>query len=131
MPPQNQNNKIAPHPDRSVQIVKEEHFSGPLPHPEILQRYETIVPGAAERILKKFEAQTEHRQRLERKVVWTDSFKSITGLFCAFIIAMTTIIGGIYTALHGASFLGGSLSFTGLALVIGAFLTNRYSKTKN
>jgi uncharacterized membrane protein len=43
------------HPPEKGQVVKIERqisqFSGPLPAPEILQRYETILPGSAERIL--------------------------------------------------------------------------------
>jgi len=48
-------------------------------------------------------------------VVWSEGIKEVGGLICGFVIAMTAIIGGIYTALKGLPFLGGSLSFTGLA----------------
>ncbi len=105
-----------------------EHFSGPLPHPRILEDYDRIVPGAAYRIIRKFESQTEHRQKLENRFVWTESIKSIGGLVGGFVIAMTAIIGGIYTSLHGQIFLGGTLSFAGLALLVGAFLANKQER---
>jgi len=108
-----------------------EHFSGPLPHPNILERYNEIVPGAAERILQSFEKQTKHRQDIERGVIRTDNFKSILGLVFGFIIAMSAILGGVYTALKSHPFLGGTLSFAGLALIIGAFVSNRYFPSKN
>ena len=41
--------------------------SGPMPSPEVLEDYDKIVPGAAERILVTFEKETEHRQSLERQ----------------------------------------------------------------
>jgi uncharacterized membrane protein len=103
-----------------------QHFSGPLPPPALLKQYDDVAPGAAERILKKFESQTDHRIRLESVVVWTGSIKELGGLVCGFIIAMTAIIGGIYTALQGLPFLGGSLSFTGLAALVGAFLMTTF-----
>ncbi len=40
-------------------------FSGPLPLPETLERYNRIVPGAAERILAMAEADAKHLQALE------------------------------------------------------------------
>lgn len=109
-------------------FTKVEHFSGPLPHPDTLARYDQIVPGAANRIVTKFEAQTEHRMRIEKIVVWAGSIKEVAGVFLGFIIAVLTISGGIYTALKGQPFLGGSLSFAGLALIVGAFVTAKYGK---
>lgn len=41
---------------------------------------------------------------------------------------MTTIIGGIVVALKGLTFLGGSLSFVGLAILIGAFVSEKNKK---
>jgi uncharacterized membrane protein len=103
-----------------------QHFSGPLPPPELLARYDEIVPGAAERIISKFENQTDHRIKIESLVIRTGSFKEIAGVCFGFIIAMTTIIGGIVAAVHGQSFLGGTLSFAGLALLVGAFVSSKF-----
>lgn len=40
-------------------------YSGPLPPPEILARYEKAFPGCAERILAAFEKEGEHRRQLD------------------------------------------------------------------
>jgi uncharacterized membrane protein len=100
-----------------------------LPPPSILEHYERILPGATERIMAKFERQTEHRIEMEKSVIRTSNIKEIVGLIFGFIIAMTTVIGGIYTALVGHPLLGGTLSFTGLAVLVGAFIT--WQKSKN
>ncbi len=71
-------------------------FSGPLPPPEILQRYNEIVPGAADRIIKMAESQHHHRQALEKSVVDSNVFSQKVGLGLGFIIAMTAIGGGIW-----------------------------------
>ena len=106
-------------------LVRAQQFSGPIPHPEILELYNKVVPGAAERILKKFESQTEHRIKIESQTIFTANLKEILGVLFGFIITMTTIIGGIYVSLEGKTFLGGSLSFAGLALIVYAFVTGR------
>jgi uncharacterized membrane protein len=111
-------------------IVGLQHFSGPLPPPSILKQYDEVAPGSAERIIKKFERQTEHRIKIESIIAWTGSVKEIGGLVCGFTIAMTAIIGGIYTALQGHPFLGGSLSFAGLAALVGAFLVTTLMRQK-
>src|SRR5262245_44679833 len=85
--------------------IVHQHFSGPLPPPELLGQYDKVAPGSAERIIKKFESQTAHRIKLESILVWSESIKEVGGLVCGFVIAMTAIIGGIYTALQGHPFL--------------------------
>ncbi|MBI1739603.1 MAG: DUF2335 domain-containing protein [Acidobacteriales bacterium] len=49
--------------------VEVSRFSGPLPHPEDLAKYEQVLPGSADRIIRMAERQAEHRQNLEKTVV--------------------------------------------------------------
>ena len=51
-------------------------FSGPLPHPDMLRKFDDVVPGAAERIIKMAEDQSNHRKDLERKVIESDIARS-------------------------------------------------------
>ncbi|MBW2608107.1 MAG: DUF2335 domain-containing protein [Deltaproteobacteria bacterium] len=44
-------------------------FSWPLPPPEILAKYNSVLPDAAERIISMAENQATHRQRIESKVI--------------------------------------------------------------
>lgn len=44
-------------------------FSGPLPPPSLLARYSEIIPNGAERIMAMAERQSEHREKLEARVV--------------------------------------------------------------
>jgi hypothetical protein len=41
--------------------------SGPLPHPQVLARYDEVVPGGAERIVKLAENQVKHRQTMQSR----------------------------------------------------------------
>lgn len=45
---------------RVAQLVAHQSFSGPLPHPDIFQKYGEIIPNAPERILKVFEDDSRH-----------------------------------------------------------------------
>ena len=64
--PFQQNNPPASAGPRIVGLATQ-GFSGPIPHPEILKGYETICPGAAERIIKMAELEQGHRHGIESK----------------------------------------------------------------
>ncbi len=46
-----------------------EQLQGPIPPPSYLSGYEQLLPGAADRILKMAEKETEHRQAMEKKAL--------------------------------------------------------------
>jgi uncharacterized membrane protein len=61
-------------------------YSGPLPHPDILQQYDRIVPNGAERIFAQFESQSAHRRMIEAKVINSNSFVQIFGAISALLL---------------------------------------------
>ncbi|MDO8505026.1 MAG: DUF2335 domain-containing protein [bacterium] len=107
---------------------KAEMFSGPIPQPEIIEKYEKILPGAAKEIFGNWGKQVTHRHHIEKVVVWSDSIKSVGGLILGFIVVMGAIGGGVYTALKGQILFGGGLSLAGLAMLATAFISNRKAK---
>ena len=92
-----------------VEIAQVEAWSGPLPHPDLLQRYEEILPGAAERILVIAENQQRHQISQERKIlehegialesartsIRAESRRSDFGMAIAAVIALAGLIGGV------------------------------------
>jgi len=79
-----------------ISLSKREMFSGPLPPPEMLGKYEEICSGAADRIIKMAETQSSHRQKLENKVISSDIKNEKTGMNYSFILTGGfMIIGGI------------------------------------
>ena len=66
-------------------ISEQRTFSGPLPHPEDLAKYDQIVPGAADRIIKMAENEMCHRHRNEDKLtngmIWTTVLSMIFAFF--------------------------------------------------
>lgn len=106
----------------SVSIRRAELYAGPLPHPSMLEKFEQILPGSADRILKQAEIQTKHRIEMEAKVVSADIIKSYLGLCFGFIIGLSGIGGGIYLATLGFNVFGPILSSGSLVTLVGAFI---------
>lgn len=48
------------------------HYSGPLPEPDALSRYEHLLPGAAERVFSMAEAEQRHRTTMEQATLVSD-----------------------------------------------------------
>lgn len=76
-------------------------FAGPLPHPEILARYEEVLPGAADRIISMAEKQAAHRMHLEKIVVEGDSRRAWWGQWIGGILALVAIGGGSASSFRG------------------------------
>jgi uncharacterized membrane protein len=49
-----------------IEATFAQHFRGPLPPPELLEHYEKVLPGGAERIFRMAENEQEHRHALEK-----------------------------------------------------------------
>jgi len=68
--------------------LKMETFQGPIPPPAVLEAYERLVPGAAERILGLTERQASHRQDIEKIVIKAGARDSLYGIIVAAIVAI-------------------------------------------
>lgn len=106
------------------------HFSGPLPPPEILGKYDQISPGAAKIIIEMADRQAGHRQGLENRVINSDIFNSRIGLIFGFIIGMTGIISGALLVYFGKTASGILLSGTTILSLVGTFVYGSQGRRK-
>jgi uncharacterized membrane protein len=106
-------------------------FSGPLPPPEALERYNQILPGSAERLIAMAESQHSHRQELEKHVIHSNVSAQRLGTILGFIVAMTVIIGGVYLVHEGKSGEGLAAILTALAALVGVFVYSKYEQQKD
>ncbi|MBZ5704213.1 MAG: DUF2335 domain-containing protein [Acidobacteriia bacterium] len=113
MSPEERRREAAAIREAAIEISR--YHSGPLPPPEDLAKYEQILAGAADRIIRMAEQQSTHRQHLEKVAIESNASTQKWGLVCAFIIAMSAIWGGIWLSLKG-------MSGAGLATIIGALV---------
>jgi uncharacterized membrane protein len=115
---------------QSVALFKAEHFSGPLPPPEMLQRYNDVAPGMAERIVALAEKQSDHRRSLESQVVNGNERRANRGQWMAFILAFAGIIAGVYLTMSGKSTEGLIAILGPLAGIVGIFVYGKSSQKK-
>lgn len=95
---------------------------GLLSAPEALERYNQILPGAADRILAMAERQEQHRQEMEERIITASVSSQKLGVKLGFVIAMTAIVGGIWLALAGRSGAGLTSIIGALAALVGVFV---------
>lgn len=112
----------------SIQIM--ESYSGPLPKPEILQKYDEILPGSAERIMKMAEEQAKHRHKLEEKVVFTNSGNSRLGVIFAFILTIVTIVGGGFLIYNNKGLEGLAAIITAIGALSSIFIFGKNKEKK-
>lgn len=105
--------------------VRTEEFSGPLPPPDEMEKYERISPGAAERIITITETEISHRQELEKTSVDNEYKEASKGQNCAVIIGALAIIFGAITGMSGAQWTGSVIAGIGGAGLVSAFIRGR------
>jgi uncharacterized membrane protein len=103
----------------------EASFSGPLPPPSLLAKYSDIIPNGAERIMAMAEKQSEHREKLEARVVNGNVAAQTRGSWFAFILCLVALVGGFYLILQGKSAAGLVSIITSVGVIGGIFIVSR------
>jgi uncharacterized membrane protein len=99
--------------------------------PEVLERYNQVVPTAAERILKMAETQHDHRIAIEQQAVDSNVNSQELGTILGFIIAMTAILGGIFLAYVGRETSGLTSIISALVGLTGVFVYGKSQQRKD
>lgn len=97
-------------------------FEGPLPPPDILARYEEVLPGSAERILQMAEQEAEQRRALVASLVSADVSRARWGLWVGAFVALVAIVAATVMALAGHPWPGTVVIAVDLASVVGVFV---------
>lgn len=116
---------VNPAPEKLRQIVQREiltlaAFSGPLPPPEILVKYNDAAPNGAERIIAMAERQAGHRMALESRVVDADIKRANWGLAAGFVVALAGLLVAYLLIDRGNAVAGmafGTIDLVGLVAV--------------
>ena len=92
------------------------YYASNFPHPDHLERYEKLFPGAAEAVFTEFRKQAEHRQELEKLVVPQQLKNARVGIYVQAVShvasACTTILTALYTPAWVPAFLALVYSLT-------------------
>lgn len=116
-------------PQAPRQRVVAAGMRGPLPPPSILQGYDRVVPGAAERIIAMAERQSSHRQAVEGKLVEAqiadgkiERSERKLGQILGFTIGVIAIFSGAVIAVLGAEIAGGVIGGGTVAGLVSVFI---------
>lgn len=115
---------------RVAKAVHQEIYQGPLPLAEDFAKYESVCPGAADRIIAMAERQSQHRQSIEKSVVNAGNRNSVLGIISATFIAISVLIGGVYCVLQGHDTAGTAIVTIDLVGLCGVFIYGTNMKNK-
>ena len=110
-------------PQQSQRVeLRAEAFSGPLPHPDLLARYNDAVPNGAERIMVMTEKQSEHRRGMEDRVIDAGIRRANWGLAAAFVVAMSGLGVAALLILAEQYIAAAAVVGADLAAIVGTFI---------
>lgn len=110
--------------------MQAEHFSGPIPPPQLLEQYNKLVPSFAERFMAMAEKQTDHRRDLEATVVKTRIRNETRAMYLAFVLSLVFGAGAFYLILTGYGAMGISLIIADIVALAAIFITGRVIQRK-
>lgn len=85
-----------------VAVEHNEVWSGFLPHPNDLERYNEMIPNCAERILAMAENEQKHRIRMDEDALPSLVKSNKRGQYLGWALSMSAVIGTSILALAGA-----------------------------
>ncbi|UIX82261.1 DUF2335 domain-containing protein [Xylella fastidiosa] len=114
---------------RSISVARSS-WSGPLPAPDQLARFDEIVPGAAERIIKMAEQEGEHSREVQMLTVKAIIGLQRAGLLSALMVAMLGLGLSFFLGITNHDTVAAILGGTSLTTVVLAFLRKNKSEEK-
>jgi uncharacterized membrane protein len=102
-------------------MVRGMAWAAPIPPPEVLERYERIVLGAARRMVAMAEREQEHRHDLDRRTLDDAAARARRGQWMALVAALAFLVGGVIVTVAGHPAVGGVILGAAVVSVGGAF----------
>lgn len=118
--------------------VSQEFFSGPLPHPQIMEGYQKILPSAPERIFTMAEKQLQHRIEMENGMlaqnernIANSKILNILSQAFAFILVASLIAAGFLLTCQDYQEVGKTIFRFTIVGVAGVFITGKLLQKRN
>lgn len=107
--------------------MRAELYAGELPHPDHLERFEALCPGATDRWLTRVERQGEHRQRMENKFLNITGITQILGSIFGGLAVLGGLAAGTFLLYHDKKTEGLTAMFAPLGIIASIFLADKLS----
>jgi len=105
--------------------IRAELYKGPMPSPDLIERYSKLYPDAPEFFFSLMQKQTDHRINIEEKVISSNIIGERIGQVFAFIICVIAIASGVYLIMNNKDAAGISSILLSLGGVIGIFFVRK------
>ena len=105
-------------------------WAGPMPDPESLAKYNTIVPGSAERILVMAEKEQNHRHEIEKVTLKRSNRLAVLSTVLAFASVLALIVLVFYAIYIGSNSTALAAIITAIAAVAGVFGLGKLFKAR-
>ena len=119
-----------PQASRDIVHQSSASFEGPMPTPAILEGYERLVPGAAERILAMAESDTKHQHAIEFSALRAAEGEVKRGQIFAFIIGLAALLASMFALYMGSSVVAGIIGGTTVVGLVSVFVVGRFVKSE-
>jgi uncharacterized membrane protein len=114
-----------PNQVQTQQVSVSRQWTGPLPPPEALEKYNRSIPNGAERIVAMAEKEQGHRIEYEKLGLSASIIEARIGQIIGAIICVGAVAGSIYAASIGAQFFAIAILSIPLLGIIKAFMRPR------
>jgi len=105
--------------------LSHQQYSGPLPPPELLERFNQVIPNGAERIMIMAEQQSVHRINLEASAIKNQQWQSTLGQYFALFVTVFGLSISAWAIFTGHDGAGGTIGVATISSVAYAFITGR------
>lgn len=102
-----------------------QHFSGPLPPPEALERYEIILPGAADRIFNMAEDNNRFMIEMDKEAIRSQFIERRIGQCFGFVLGIVGLGGSFWLASIGHDWAATGLGGATLVGLVSTFIYGR------
>jgi uncharacterized membrane protein len=110
--------------------VEAASFSGPLPHPALLARYNELIPNGADRVMALAEKQSAHREKQEARVIDGNVRSQTRGSWFAFILSLVIVSGALYLLHQGKNIGGLGAILAGIVPLAAVFFYSKREQAK-
>lgn len=111
---------------KSLSILRAE-LRGPLPHPDILAKYEILCKGSTDRILSLAENQSKHRQNIEKSQIKHE----FLGMIFAVTLTLILMAIGFYLIINDKQYTGFISLFSPVIFHAGNYIYNKRIEIQN
>ena len=115
----------------SGSITAQQYYSGPIPPPESLAKYNDIHPGLAERIITMAESEAIHRRKMESRMTKISIIATILGICFAFFSVCIISFLVYYCIYKGFGTEAAGIAVGAIASVAGVFMFFKRANKNN